>query len=243
MRFFILLVLVAACAPDVEVDPTDETTPTGETSKPSKTDKKPNVSGKCPASEKTSNEYYNLNFIKPPSAEHTDILLGYFQRFNTEIKEYHPSKCAPLDDMLVFADDSSDACDISDRGSVTPSCPLYSRISLIALNPEGSDTKEGVIGGHGGRSMMWVGNADTRRQRYWMRIKLDTASFLEMHAKHPEVAWLVFLHEIGHGFDFQHDEDDARSVMHPTLTNKNNFYDYDTYFQRVYEIVTTVHID
>ena len=50
-----------------------------------------------------SDEYYNLNFIKPQSDEHTQLFLEYFKYFNAEIKKqhrrFHP-QCSPLDDVL-----------------------------------------------------------------------------------------------------------------------------------------------
>lgn len=231
----LILLLLISCRAEFYTEPDAGKVPNN------KNGNKPDNDTPCPSTSKTSNEYYNLNFVKPQSAEHAQVILEYFQRFNAKLKTYHPSHCSLLDDILSFADDTSDACDIDDlqKGIRQPGCALYSTIEIVDISADDSVT----TAGHASRYVLWEQLPDnTKIYRYWTNIVLDSDHFLKNHQANMIVAWVIFLHEVGHGFDFKHNTSDKSDIMHPSSTEGIN-YDYDSYFKRIYEIVTAINFE
>ena len=240
----LLLLLTVSCNADIAADRnTEEVRPNtradgNDNGDEQDNDNKDNNNPSCSFKKQNSTEYYNLNFIKPQSDEHTQVFLEYFRRFNTELNEYHrrqqPSHCPPLDDILAFADDTSDACDTQESGRHSD-CPLYSTINIIEI----TDHSDGFrTGGFARRTTYKVSQSDgTMITRYWIQIFLDT-SFLENHKTNTSLAWTVFLHEVGHAFGLKHNASDKNDIMHPTAYIGIS-YDYDAYFKKVYQVVTS----
>ena len=239
----LLLLLTISCNADISADrSTEEVRPNTRAGGNDNGDEQDNDGDNptCSFKKQDSNEYYNFNFIKPQSNEHTQVFLEYFKRFNADLNKYHrrqrPSHCPPLDDVLVFADDTSDACDAqeSDRHS---DCPLYSTINIIEITDK-PDGEGRMVGGFARRTTYKVSQSDgTIITRYWIQIFLDT-SFIENHERNSSLAWTVFLHEVGHAFGLDHNASDKNDIMHPTASIDIS-YDYDAYFKKIYQVVTS----
>ena len=123
------------------------------------------------------------------------------------------------------------------KETVAPNCPLYSTINIIEIT-DAPDDEGFKIGGYAERTTYRIPlNDGTIVTRHWIQIFLGE-SFLVNHRLHKSMAMVTFLHEIGHGFGLEHHSDEM-DIMHYRTTSTSK-HDYNAYFERVYQIITSV---